>query len=132
MKNYIQKKPFEWRYKWFWGSFAWALHRISGLALIFYLCIHLYIVNRIAVYAANPDQTDFNRLMGLMQSTPLRVAEVFLFAAFVYHAINGLRVVWMDLGGGSLFHKKLFAGVMVLAAVVCLAGAAVMLNHAFH
>jgi succinate dehydrogenase hydrophobic anchor subunit len=50
----------------------------------------------------------------------------------VYHAINGLRVVWMDLGGGSLFHKKLFAGVMVLAAVVCLAGAAVMLNHAFH
>ena len=51
--------------------------------------------------------------------------------AFVYHATNGLRVVWMDFFGGSRYHKKLFAGTLVVAGVLFVAGAIPMLQHAF-
>jgi len=124
VKLYQQKHAFETRYRWFTGSFAWILHRLSGLALAVYLLMHLYSVSKLA---AGPEK--FDALMKVYASPLFKIGEVLIWAAFVYHALNGLRVVWMDLGKGSLFHKKLFAGVMVLAVVLFAAGAWGMLRH---
>ncbi len=125
-KMYQQKHAFETRYRWFTGSFAWILHRVSGLALVLYLLLHLFSV---ATLSGGPQK--FDPLMQIYASPLFKVGEVLVWAAFLYHALNGLRVVWMDLGKGSLFHKKLFAGVLVLTAVLFAVGAWGMLRHTF-
>lgn len=125
-KMYRQKHAFETRYRWFTGSFAWILHRVSGLALVLYLLLHIYSVSFLA-----QGSEAFNAVMKAYASPAFKIGEVLVWAAFLYHALNGLRVVWMDLGKGSLFHKKLFAGVFVLTALLFVAGAYGMLRHTF-
>jgi len=125
-KMYQQKHAFETRYRWFTGSFAWILHRVSGLALVLYLLLHIYSVSFLA-----KGSEAFNAVMQAYASPAFKIGEVLVWAAFLYHALNGLRVVWMDLGKGSLFHKKLFAGVFVLAGLLFVAGAYGMLRHTF-
>ncbi len=125
-KVYLQKHAFETRYRWFPGSFAWILHRVSGLALILYLVLHVYSVSFLARGAA-----EFDAIMKAYASPAFKIGEVLVWGAFVYHAVNGLRVVWMDLGKGSLFHKKLFAGVLIVAGLLFVAGAWGMLRHGF-
>jgi succinate dehydrogenase / fumarate reductase, cytochrome b subunit len=126
MKHYQQKKPFELRYRWFVGSFAWMLHRLSGLALVLYLVLHMYSIHFLA-----KDAAAFDALMRAYASPLFKIGEVLLWGAFVYHATNGLRIVWMDLFGGSRYHKKLFVGTLVVAGVLFVAGAIPMLQHAF-
>jgi succinate dehydrogenase / fumarate reductase cytochrome b subunit len=123
---YPQKHAFETRYRWFTGSFAWILHRVTGLALVLYLALHIYSVSFLAV-----GSDAFNAVMKAYEAPAFKIGEVLVWGAFLYHALNGLRVVWMDLGKGSLFHKKLFAGVLVLAGLLFVAGAYGMLRPTF-
>ena len=126
VKTYQQKRPFEARYRWFSGSFAWALHRVTGLALILYLALHVYSVSTLARGAES-----FDALMKIYASPLFKVGEVLIWGAFVFHALNGIRVVWMDFWGGSMIHKKLFVGVFVLSAILFALGAYGMLRHSF-
>lgn len=123
---YQQKHAFETRYRWFTGSFAWILHRVTGLALVLYLALHIYSVSFLA-----QGSEAFNAVMAAYNQPVFKIGEVLVWGAFLYHALNGLRVVWMDLGRGSLFHKKLFAGVLVFAGLLFVAGAYGMLRHTF-
>lgn len=126
VKTYQQKRVFEGRYRWFSGSFAWVLHRVTGLALILYLAVHVLSVSTLARGA-----DEFNALMKLYASPMFKIGEVLIWGAFVFHALNGVRVVWMDFWGGSMIHKKLFVAVFAVSALVFVAGAYGMLRHSF-
>ncbi len=73
--------------------YAYLFHRITGLALILYLCLHIYVVGERA-----KGQEAWEAIMGRMESPVFKVLEYLLLVAFLYHALNGLRLVLTELG----------------------------------
>ncbi|MBK9924662.1 MAG: succinate dehydrogenase, cytochrome b556 subunit [Anaerolineales bacterium] len=68
-------------------------HRISGLGLIAYMVLHIVeTANRIRGEEA------WAGLMALFASPPFKVIEYLLFAMAVFHAMNGIRLILVELG----------------------------------
>ncbi len=94
------------------GMWAWLLFRISGLVLLAYLFVHVWVISQ---GRANGAQA-LNDLFDLFHHPVLVFFELMLVAAVLYHALNGVRIVLMDLGVGIRQHKTVFWAVMVVAA----------------
>jgi len=105
---------------------AWLLHRLSGLALTFYLCLHIYVIHSLTY---GPER--FNAMMKFLGSPLFKALEIGLFGVILYHAFNGIRVIIIDFWGGSRIQKQLFYILMAVAALLFLAGAARMIGHLF-
>lgn len=97
------------------GSWAFILNRLSALGLTFYLGLHLAVLNKLA--QGTPAYNDF---VASAQSPIIKVGEVILIAAVVFHGLNGLRLILHAFGIGTRFQKHLFilALVMTLLASV--------------
>jgi succinate dehydrogenase / fumarate reductase cytochrome b subunit len=106
-------------------------HRLSGLGLIAYMVLHIVeTANRIRGEEA------WAGLMALFASPPFKVIEYLLFAAAVFHAMNGVRLLLTELGfflgkpkepvypysTSVKRHRPLTYLVMVLAGLVMLLG----------
>ena len=80
------------RYRGLWGQWSWLAHRISGLAILSFLVIHVW------------DTANAHFLPGLYQWSleffkyPLVavLGEIPLMAAVLYHAFNGVRITLLD------------------------------------
>lgn len=121
------KPIFEFQYKWKLGMVAWLLHRLSGLALIAYLCMHIVVIHNLAYGPEN-----FNAVMEILGSPFFKVLEIGLFGVILYHAFNGLRVIVVDFWGGTKKQKQLFWIMMAIAGVLFVAGTVSMLSHIMH
>lgn len=91
---------------------AWLLFRISGLVLAGYLFVHVFVI---AQGRAGADVLD--DLMEFFHNPVMVVLELMLVAAVLYHALNGVRIILLDLGIGISRHKTVFWAVMAVAAV---------------
>lgn len=121
---YKDKKFFDLSYYKFTGSWAWMLHRLSGLALIFYLSAHIWVISTIS---KGPE--GFNRVMGVLASPLFKLLEVGLWGIILFHAFNGIRVVIVDFWKGSLNHKKLFYIMIFIAFALWIAGGYLIISH---
>lgn len=110
----------------FIGSWAWILHRLSGLALIFYLMMHLWVIHTLTL---GPES--FNRVMTFLASKPFKLLEVGLWGVILFHAFNGVRIIIVDFFHGSLFHKKLFFFLISIAFLLWAFGSYLLLSHVF-
>lgn len=104
------------RYKLRVGMFAWILHRITGLALVGYLVLHIWGLKAIT----NPDA--YNALIASYHAPVFKVGEFLLLGAVIYHALNGLRIVLIDFVGWSPNQKRLFWTLGAVAAVLFVVG----------
>jgi succinate dehydrogenase / fumarate reductase cytochrome b subunit len=95
------------------GMWAWLLFRISGLILVFYLGAHIIVIS-----TGHFDQLD--RLMKAFDNPVLVLADLALVVAVLYHALNGVRIILMDLGIGIQRHKVMFWSAMAVV-VACFA-----------
>ncbi|MDH3365321.1 MAG: succinate dehydrogenase, cytochrome b556 subunit [Thermoplasmata archaeon] len=99
------------------GMWAWVGHRLTGLALVAYVFLHLSFLSTASVGSG-----DFDSLMEVT-SQPLFVAMDFLLVIVViYHAMNGARVIMFDLGFGIRHQKLVFWICMAVAAVLIVGG----------
>lgn len=73
------------------GHWAFILHRVSGLAIVLFLAIHVVDTSWVA-YAPGA----YTEAISLYGSLPFLLSEYALFAAIVYHAINGLNIILKD------------------------------------
>lgn len=121
---YKRTKFFDPNYYKFIGSWAWMLHRLSGLALIFYLSLHIWVINSLTY---GPDT--FNKVMTFLGSPLFKILEVGLWGVILFHAFNGVRVVIVDFFKGSLFQKKLFFILITIAFVMWAWGSYIILSH---
>ncbi len=121
---YKKTKFFDLNYYKFLGSWAWILHRLTGLALIFYLSLHVWIINTLTVGA---DQ--FNGVMKFLASPLFKYLEIGLWFVILFHAFNGIRVVIVDFFKGSLYHKKLFWILITIAFIMWAWGSYIMITH---
>jgi succinate dehydrogenase / fumarate reductase, cytochrome b subunit len=82
------------------GQWAWVLHRLTGLGVLAFLCMH---VVDTSLMLAGEDA--YNHLIkGVYQQWWFQPAEIALGGALVYHSLNGLRVVLIDMWEGALHH----------------------------
>src|SRR5512135_2430249 len=77
-----------------WGieRYAYILHRITGLGILLYFLLHIGVTSLRAtgLYL----WTEGHILHGEI----FKVGEFLVFAAFAYHAFNGIRLVLVELG----------------------------------
>lgn len=76
---------------------AFYLHRISGVALFAFLCLH---VADIGLYGISRDLYD--QVHQVYGSAPMRVAEVVLLFGLLFHTFNGLRLIAVDIADWGL------------------------------
>jgi len=101
------------------GMWAWVGHRLTGLALVVYVFMHLSFITTASMAA---DGADFDVLMEIT-SRPLFVAMDFILVVVViYHAMNGFRVLLFDLGMGIKRQKLVFWIMMGVSAVLTVGG----------
>lgn len=90
------------------GMWSWVLHRITGVVLFFFLLVHVLDTGLVRISPEAYDvviETYKNPIVGL--------AELGLVGAFLFHALNGLRVILVDFWrNGPRFHKQMLYGVI--------------------
>ena len=79
------------------------LHRLSGIALVLYLILHLIVINQLY---GGPERWD--TFLKLTQSPFFPVFDVLLFWGVIFHGLNGLRLTLLSLGYVLRWQKKLF------------------------
>jgi succinate dehydrogenase / fumarate reductase cytochrome b subunit len=102
------------------GMWAWMLFRISGLVLVFYLFVHVWVISQGRVGGA----ASLNSFFKFFDKPLLVFLDLMLVSAVLYHALNGVRIVLMDLGIGIKQHKAIF-WVCMLVAVLTLCAFAI-------
>lgn len=95
-------------YKRHWGSWAYILHRISGVGLIVYLFVHIW-----ALSSLTKGRAAFAEEMKTFTTPPFKFLEWALGALVIFHAFNGIRIAVVDLGNGARYQKKLLKAVWV-------------------
>jgi succinate dehydrogenase / fumarate reductase cytochrome b subunit len=101
------------------GTFSWFLHRISGLMLLVYLFMHMWVLG-----SANSGPEVFNQRLGMVQSPLFHFLEIGLILVIFYHMVNGLTITVMDFADISKKHKGLVivsVTVFAILAIVTLA-----------
>jgi len=94
------------------GTWAWALHRVSGLALLLFLVAHILATGSVLL-----GRGVYDRVMAVLHRPGFALAELGVLAALLYHGLNGLRIILLDLGIGAGRQKWLFWGALSMAAV---------------
>ncbi|KAM9861880.1 succinate dehydrogenase, cytochrome b556 subunit [Leucobacter sp. BZR 635] len=95
------------------GMWSWVLHRITGVAIFFFLLVH---VLDTALIRVSPEA--YNAVMSAYKTPIMGLGEAALVAAIVFHAFNGLRIILVDYWSkGAKYHKTMFWIVIVLWAV---------------
>jgi succinate dehydrogenase / fumarate reductase, cytochrome b subunit len=104
------------------GMWAWILFRVSGLILAGYLFIHIWVISQGRTWSpvalmVDGRQWRLDDLMHFFEKPFLVFLDLMLVAAVLYHALNGVRIVLMDLNIGIERHKAVFWVCMVVAAL---------------
>jgi succinate dehydrogenase / fumarate reductase cytochrome b subunit len=106
------------------GQWAFVLHRISGFLVFFFLLLHVIDVSLI-----NASAHLYNEVHELYGNVLLRMFEVGLLLALLFHAMNGIRIVLIDFFPGMVRNeRKLYAGVLFITLAVGIPCAYVILK----
>jgi succinate dehydrogenase / fumarate reductase cytochrome b subunit len=105
------------------GQWAFLTHRITGFLVFFFLLLHVVDVSLVQ------DKHLYNEVHAVYGNIVLRVFEVSLLFALVFHALNGLRIVLIDFFPDAVRRdKSLFAVVLFITFAVGLPGGYIILR----
>jgi succinate dehydrogenase / fumarate reductase cytochrome b subunit len=86
------------------GMWSWVLHRITGVAIFFFLLVHILDT---ALVRVSPEA--YNVVISTYQTPLIGVAELGLVAAILYHGLNGIRVALIDFWSkGAKYQNVMF------------------------
>lgn len=124
-----------WAYggKYGFERYAFILHRITGLGILLYFLMHVF-VTAPRLWGREP----WDLIMHFVDKPHFVLGEYAIFACFVFHALNGLRLIFSELGlfmgvpGRPVYpyetclmrQKPLFYAVMALSFVIVVVGGA--------
>jgi succinate dehydrogenase / fumarate reductase cytochrome b subunit len=83
------------------GQWSWIAHRITGVAVILFLFAH---VIDTAVVGWGPEA--YERVTAVYHNWVVRVLELGLVAAVLYHAINGIKIMIIDFWPSTTRHYR--------------------------
>lgn len=117
--------------RWGFERYLYTLHRLTGLGLLFYFVLHIFVTSSRAL-----GRESWEAAMGSVSGGVFVLGEYLVFAAFAFHAVNGVRLGLVELGIGigrpiepvypyrTSVHaqRPLAIGVMILAGILAVAG----------
>jgi succinate dehydrogenase / fumarate reductase cytochrome b subunit len=89
------------------GQWAFISHRITGFLVFMFLLLHVVDVSLVQ------DKHLYNEVHAVYGNVVLRVFEVSLLFALVFHALNGLRIILIDFFPDAIRREKSFLGVVI-------------------
>ena len=95
------------------GMWSWVLHRITGVAIFFFLLVHILDT---ALVRVSPEA--YNAVIGTYQTPIMGLGEVALVGAIVFHAFNGLRIILVDFWSWATRNQKVLFYVVVALWVI--------------
>src|SRR5450631_339081 len=95
------------------GMWSWLFHRVTGVAILLFLLIHIVDITMIGF-----GPTIYNDALNLFATPLVRFVSLGLVAAVLYHSFNGLRIVIIDFWPrGVKYQQPMFWGAIVLTAI---------------
>lgn len=94
------------------GQWAFTLHRLSGIAILVYLLLHVFSIGSMVL-----GEEFYMRIHETYDFVLFRLGLVGVVAAVVYHSFNGLRIILMDFTTfGVRIQAKMFWVAVALSA----------------
>jgi succinate dehydrogenase / fumarate reductase cytochrome b subunit len=107
------------------GMWTWVLQRVTGVAVFFFLFVH---VLDTALVRVSP--TAYNSVIASYKTPIVNLLEVGLVGAVLYHALNGLRVILVDFWSkGPRLQRQMTWVIAAVWVVVMVPGIFFMLKH---
>ncbi len=104
------------------GQYAWALHRATGIGVLFFLIIHIIDIMLIGL---GPEVYDDSvEVYGNVFLLPMEIA---LVGAVIYHTLNGIRIALIDFWEmGTRRERQLFWGALIGSIVLTIPSAIII------
>ena len=99
------------------GMWSWVLHRITGVAIFFFLLVH---VLDTALVRVSPEA--YNVVIESYKTPIIGMAELGLVVAIVFHGLNGLRIIAVDFWSKGTKYQRVMFWLVVAVTVVLAAG----------
>ncbi|MGM0605904.1 MAG: succinate dehydrogenase, cytochrome b556 subunit [Halobacteriota archaeon] len=109
------------------GMWAWIFHKFTGWVLVGYLFTHIAVLST----ALAGDAAYTNTIQTLEGLLLVRILEVGLLAVAVFHILNGVRLLMVDLGIGLEAQDKSFYASLILTGAITVASVPTFLAGAF-
>ncbi|MEY4040006.1 MAG: hypothetical protein RLZZ52_874, partial [Actinomycetota bacterium] len=104
-------------YRGYTGMWSWVLHRITGVAIFFFLLVHILDT---ALVRVSPEA--YNAIMSSYKTPIMGLGEIALVGAIVFHALNGLRIILVDFWSKGVKYQRAMFWVVIGLWVVLMAG----------
>ena len=89
------------------GQWAFIGHRVSGFLVFMFLLLHVVDVSLVQ------DKHLYNEVHAVYGNVVLRIFEVSLLFALVFHSLNGLRIILIDFFPDAVHRDKSLFGVVI-------------------
>lgn len=99
------------------GMWSWVLHRITGVAIYFFLLVHILDTSLVRL---SPEA--YNAVIGAYKTPIMGIGEIGLVAAIGLHALNGLRIILIDFWKLGTKYQRVMFWVVIGLWLVLLAG----------
>ena len=98
------------------GMWSWVLHRITGVAIFFFLLVHVLDTALVRI-----DPAGYDAVIATYKTRYIGLGETGLVAAILFHSLNGIRIILIDFWRkGAKFQNIMFWIVIGLAALLFL------------
>jgi len=103
------------------GMYAWIIQRISGLFLVFFVLTHITAIAQANLGITSGAQAQiFDVLRNPFYTGGLGtvIFDLLALGVIAFHGLNGIRIVFLDLGFGIRKHRLGFWVTMIVAIAV--------------
>ena len=104
-------------YRGYTGMWSWVLHRITGVAIFFFLLVHILDTALVRVSPAA-----YNAIMSSYKTPIMGLGEIALVGAIIFHALNGLRSILVDFWSKGVKYQRVMFWAVIGLWVVLMAG----------
>ncbi len=111
------KRPSGTLYRGHEGMWSWVLHRVTGVAIFFFLLVHIMDT---ALVRLSPQA--YNAVIDTYKQPIMGFGELVLVAGIAYHAFNGLRIILIDFWSFATKHQRAFFWGVIVLWVILMAG----------
>lgn len=113
----MAKKPAGTLYRGKVGMWSWVLHRITGVAIFFFLLVHILDTSLVRV-----DPQAYNSVMSTYKTLIIGIGELGLVAAILFHAFNGVRIILIDFWRKGVKYQNVMFWIVIAIAFILFAG----------
>lgn len=127
LPNKLGVKGWAWAGRYTWERYLYTLHRLTGLGMLLFITIHILIANSFRLGG----EDNWKDIMDVFENPVFKVGEFLVVAAFVFHTMNGGRLILQHLGFtlgkpkppiypyvDALRGKRTFMWIVVAASVI--------------